>query len=159
MSESTTPTGNQPIDSPSGWVSEHVRRYVETDGAEGHLWYGPDGTLAEGVPTLLLTTIGRRSGQPRRTALIYGQDGDDHVVVGSQGGSPEHPLWYSNLVEHPEVNVQVGADRFTATARTATPAEKARLWPVMARIWPPYDEYQTRTDRDIPVVILSRLPA
>jgi deazaflavin-dependent oxidoreductase (nitroreductase family) len=137
------------IDSPVGWVADHARKYDETDGEEGHIW--------RGVPTLLLTTKGRRSGQPRRTALIYGRDGDDYAVVASYGGAPEHPLWYRNLETDPEVDVQVGADRFKARAHTANAEEKARLWPVMTSIWPDYDEYQKKTDRDIPVVILSRM--
>ncbi len=137
------------LDSPTDWVAKHIQRYVETDGADGHLW--------RGVPTLLLTTKGKRSGKLRRTALIYGRDGDRRVVVASRGGAPEHPLWYQNLVAEPKVQVQVMADRFEARARTATPDEKARLWPVMAGIWPAYDEYQTRTDREIPLVILERV--
>ncbi|MGK5532412.1 nitroreductase family deazaflavin-dependent oxidoreductase [Streptomyces sp. URMC 129] len=137
-------------DSPSSWVNDHIRRYVETDGREGHLW-------RDGVPTLLLTTRGRKSGLMRRTALIYGRDGDDYLVVASQGGKPEHPAWYHNLVADPEVHLQVGADKFRARARTATPEERARLWPRMTEIWPDYDEYQTKTTRQIPVVVLTRL--
>ena len=136
-----------PVDSPVDWVAAHTRQYVESNGEEGHLW--------RGVPTLLLTTIGRRSGQPRRTALIYGRDGDRYVVVASKGGAPEHPLWYLNLREQPEVEVQVGAERFRARARAATPEEKPALWRQMTQIWPAYDEYQTKTSRDIPVVILE----
>ncbi len=142
---------SNPVDPPDGWQRDHVRRYVASDGADGHVW--------NGVPTLLLTTRGRRSGQARRTPLIYGQDGDRYVVVASKGGSPQHPLWYRNLLAEPTVAVQVGADRFTARARTATPAEKQRLWPVMTGIWPAYDEYQTKTDREIPLVVLERQAA
>ncbi|MEV1011268.1 nitroreductase family deazaflavin-dependent oxidoreductase [Streptomyces sp. NPDC049881] len=136
-------------DSPTAWVADHIRRYVETDGRDGHDW--------NGVPTLLLTTKGRTSGEWRRTALIYGTDGDAYVVVGSQGGRPEHPSWYLNLAADPEVRVQVWGDRFTARARTATPEERARLWPRMAEIFPQYDEYQSKTTREIPVVILERV--
>src|ERR671936_1249551 len=100
------------LDSPTRWVARHVRRYLETDGRSGHRWNGRN--------TLLLTTRGRRSGKLRRTALIYGQDGDRYLVVASNGGSRKHPSWYQNLVEHPEVEVQVGAESFAATARTAT---------------------------------------
>jgi deazaflavin-dependent oxidoreductase (nitroreductase family) len=128
---------------------EHLRRYVETGGEDGHLW--------EGVPTLLLTTTGRRTGQPFTTPLIYGEDGGRYLVVASRGGAPEHPGWYKNLVAHPEVGVQIKADRFRARARTATPDEKPALWKLMASIWPSYDEYQTRTEREIPVVILERV--
>ncbi|MFI7026050.1 nitroreductase family deazaflavin-dependent oxidoreductase [Micromonospora sp. NPDC049900] len=143
-------TGEQVVDSPTDWVADHIDRYVETDGAEGHEWQ-------PGVFTLLLTTRGRRSGALRRTALIYGRDGDAYVVVASQGGAPRHPAWYLNLLADPEAQVQVAAERFTARARTATPEEKERLWPGMAAIWPAYDDYQTKTDRDIPVVLLERV--
>lgn len=136
------------IDSPEGWVAEHVRRYIETNGKDGHMW--------RGVPTLILTTLGRRSGQPRRLALIYGQDGDRYVVVASKGGSDRHPEWYLNLRDHPEVQVQLLGDRFRANARTAGPEEHRKLWPLMAEIWPDYDTYQAKTDRQIPLVILER---
>lgn len=136
------------VDSPREWVADHIRRYVETDGADGH--------IRNGFPALLLTTRGRKSGQLRRTALYYGRDGDNYVVVASAGGADDHPLWYKNLTADPNVQVQVLADVFAARARTATPEERARLWPVMAAIYPPYDEYQTKTSREIPVVILER---
>jgi deazaflavin-dependent oxidoreductase (nitroreductase family) len=143
-------SGEQVLDSPQGWVADHIRRYVETDGAEGHEW-------RPGVFTLLLTTRGRRSGKLRRTALIYGRDGDAYLVVASQGGDPRHPAWYLNLLDEPLVEVQVGAERFTARARTATAEEKPRMWFTMAAIWPSYDDYQARTDREIPVVVLERV--
>jgi deazaflavin-dependent oxidoreductase (nitroreductase family) len=131
-----------------GWQAAHTRRYQETDGAEGHIWYG--------VPTLLLTTTGKRSGQPYTTPLIYGRDGERYIIVASWGGAPKHPQWYRNLVANPEVSVQVMADRFEAKATTASPEEKPRLWQLMAEIWPAYDDYQARTSREIPVVILER---
>ncbi len=137
------------VDSPTGWVARHVRRYVETDGRSGHKWNGRQ--------TLLLTTRGRKSGKLRRTALIYGQDGDRYLLVASNGGARNHPFWYLNLTAQPEVQVQVGADKFTARARTAGAAEKPRLWRLMAAIWPDYDRYQKRTSRDIPVVIVERV--
>jgi deazaflavin-dependent oxidoreductase (nitroreductase family) len=143
------PPEEQVSDSPTGWVGRHIRRYLDSDGANGHEW-------RPGGFTLLLTTRGRRSGRLRRTALIYGRDGDRYVVVGSVGGSARHPAWYLNLTEHPEVEVQVGPERFRATARTATPEEKARLWDQMTSIWPAYEGYQRKTRRDIPVVILDR---
>jgi deazaflavin-dependent oxidoreductase (nitroreductase family) len=130
---------------------EHVRRYQETDGEVGYIW--------NGVPTLILTTTGRRSGSRRSTPLIVGRDGDDHVVVASKGGAPDHPAWYLNLVDRPEVEVQVGADRFRARARTAEPGERERLWKLMTGIWPAYDDYQRKTDREIPVVVLERVNA
>ena len=133
---------------PPGWQQEHARRYVESGGKDGHIW--------EGVTTLLLTTTGRRSGQARTTPLIYGRDGDRYVVVASRGGAPQHPAWYENLAARPEVTVQVMTDRFKARARTASAAERPALWKTMAAIWPPYDEYQAKTSRTIPVVILER---
>lgn len=138
-----------PRSRPPGWQQEHARRYIATGGQDGHIW--------EGVTTLLLTTTGRRSGESRTTPLIYGRDGDRYLVVASRGGAPQHPAWYENLAAHPEVHVQVMADRFTARARAATPAEKPALWKTMAAIWPPYDEYQARTTREIPLVILERV--
>jgi deazaflavin-dependent oxidoreductase (nitroreductase family) len=136
------------FDSPRGWVARHIRRYMESDGKAGHRW--------SGVHTLLLTTRGRRSGKLRRTALIYGRDGDRYLVVASSGGAKHHPAWYLNLTENPEVEVQVGPDRFAARAHTASGEEKARLWGTMASIWPEYDRYQARTERDIPLVVLER---
>jgi deazaflavin-dependent oxidoreductase (nitroreductase family) len=136
-------------DSPIGWVSKHVRRYVETDGKSGHRW--------SGVDTLLLTTRGRSTGTLRRTALIYGRDRGRYLVVASNGGSKSHPNWYQNLAADPHVSVQVGDERFEALARTATPRQKPRLWRLMASIWPEYERYQTRTTRQIPVVILERI--
>ena len=137
------------VDSPTAWVADHIKRYIETDGRDGHEW--------RGVPTLLITTRGRRSGKLRRTALIYGKDGDRHVIVASKGGHPSHPGWYNNLSGNPEVDVQVGADKFNAQARMATPEERAHLWPLMTAIWPAYDEYQEKTEREIPVVVLEKV--
>lgn len=139
----------EPTDSPRDWVREHAEEYLATNGEQGHIW--------KGAPTLVLITTGRTSGTPRRTMLIYGQDGDNYLLVASQGGAPDHSQWYKNLVAQPEVQVQVLADKFTARARTATPDEKARLWPIMTGHWPAFDEYQTKTSRDIPVVILERV--
>jgi deazaflavin-dependent oxidoreductase (nitroreductase family) len=128
---------------------EHVRRYVETGGEVGYMW--------NGVPTLILITTGRRSGQQRSTPLIFGEDNGAYIVVASKGGAPEHPAWYRNLVDQPEVEVQVRAERFKARARTATQEEKPALWKLMASIWPPYNDYQKKTRREIPIVILERL--
>jgi deazaflavin-dependent oxidoreductase (nitroreductase family) len=137
-----------PTDPKSDWQRDHLQRYLASGGEDGHLW--------RGVPTLLLTTIGHKSGKARRTPLIYGQDGPRYLVVASKGGNPEHPLWYRNLAANPHVRLQVGNEEFDATARTATPEEKPALWSLMAEIWPDYNQYQTKTDRDIPVVILER---
>lgn len=135
-------------DSPVGFVKEHIDRYVATGGADGHEW-------KPGVPTLLLTTTGNKSGLRRRTALIYAQDGESYLIVASKGGAPQHPSWYRNLDADPAVHVQVGPDEFDATARTATDAERARLWPLVTAVWPAYDDYQGKTDRQIPVVVLT----
>jgi deazaflavin-dependent oxidoreductase (nitroreductase family) len=128
---------------------EHVRRYEETDGEEGHDW--------QGTSTLILTTTGRRSGERRSTPLIYQRYGDDHLVVASKGGADEPPDWYRNLEASPEVEVQVKGDRFRARARTATPDEKPDMWRTMTAAWPAYDEYQQKTEREIPVVVLERI--
>jgi deazaflavin-dependent oxidoreductase (nitroreductase family) len=127
---------------------EHVERYRETDGEEGHDW--------RGASVLILTTTGHRSGESRSTPLIYGTHGDDYLLVASKGGAPEHPAWYLNLSANPEVEVQVRGERFHAHARTATAEEKPELWSIMTEQWPAYDEYQTKTEREIPVVVLER---
>jgi deazaflavin-dependent oxidoreductase (nitroreductase family) len=127
---------------------EHVARYRETGGEIGHEWQ-------DGVYTLLLTTTGRRSGRPFTTPLIYGRDGDGYVVVASRGGAPAHPDWYLNLTHDPEVQIQVLDDVMSARAREATGDHRADLWATMTGIWPAYDEYQRKTDREIPVVVLT----
>ena len=130
------------------WMQEHMQKYLATKGEDGHIW--------KGVPTLLLTTTGRRSGNPVMVPLIYGQQDDQYIVVGSKGGNMDHPYWYLNLVAQPMVQVQVAADRFVAKARTATQQERPAIWELMAKIWPAYDEYQSKTDREIPLVVLER---
>jgi deazaflavin-dependent oxidoreductase (nitroreductase family) len=135
------------IDSPTGWVRDHIREYVESDGAKGYLW--------RGAPTLLLTTRGRKTGRLHRTALIFGRDGGNYLLVASKGGAPKHPLWYLNLVANPQVEIQVAADKFKVRARTAAKEEKPRLWKIMTGIFPRYDEYQAQAGRDIPLVILE----
>ncbi|HVV57385.1 MAG TPA: nitroreductase family deazaflavin-dependent oxidoreductase [Gaiellaceae bacterium] len=128
---------------------EHVRRYRETGGKVGHEW-------RKGSKILLLTTKGRTTGEPRTTPLIYENDGDAYVIVASKGGAPEHPGWYRNLAKEPLVELQVKDEVFPARARTATGEERERLWKLAARQWPDYDAYQTKTDREIPVVVLER---
>jgi deazaflavin-dependent oxidoreductase (nitroreductase family) len=128
--------------------AEHIRRYQETGGEVGYLW--------NGVPTLLLTTTGRKSGQARTSALIYGREGGDYLIIASVGGAPKHPQWFLNLAAHPEAQVQVRAEHVPVVARTAaSPDERERLWQIMAGIWPNYHVYQARTEREIPVVVLS----
>lgn len=127
---------------------EHVKRYRATNGAEGHDW--------RGTTVLLLSTTGRRTGVQRTTPLIYGPHGDHYVVVASKGGAPEDPSWFLNLSADPEVEVQVQGDRFTAHARAAGGEEREELWKMMAGRWPAYEDYQHKTDRQIPVVVLER---
>jgi deazaflavin-dependent oxidoreductase (nitroreductase family) len=127
---------------------EHVKRYVESDGAEGHDW--------QGTTVLILTTKGRRSGERRSTPLIYRRSGEDYLVVASKGGADEPPAWYLNLQADSEVEVQVLGDRFAARARTASAEEKPAMWRTMVATWPAYDEYQEKTGREIPVVVLER---
>ncbi len=138
-----------PID-PTGdsWIAEHVKVYVESGGKEGHIWQ-------PGVPTLLLTTRGNKSGTARRTALIYGRDGNDYVVMASYAGSPTHPDWYLNLVADPEVVIQMGEDVTAGTARTVADEDRDRVWKIMTAIWPDYDEYSAKTNRKIPLVAIS----
>ncbi|QYC43223.1 Deazaflavin-dependent nitroreductase [Nonomuraea coxensis DSM 45129] len=127
---------------------EHVRRYQETDGAEGHDW--------NNTTVLLLTTKGRNSGRPYTTPLIYQRHGDVYLIVASYGGAPDDPQWYKNLRADPEVEVQVKGEKFAARARPARPEEKPEMWRVMTATWPQYDEYQQKTDREIPIVVLER---
>lgn len=135
-------------DSPTEWVHRHIEEYVKTDGRKGHRW--------SGVDTLLLTTRGRKTGKLRRTALIYGVDDGNYVVVGSRGGHRSHPAWYLNLVADPAVQIQVGPDHYEGRARTATGKERSRLWEMMSEIFPQYEQYQEKTDREIPVVVIER---
>ena len=125
---------------------EHVQKYEETGGTVGHDW--------NGTSCLILHTRGRTSGTVRKIPLIYGRDGEDYVVIASKGGAPDHPGWYKNLVAHPDVQIQVRDKVIPVTARTGSAADKQRVWPMMARQWPGYDEYQAGTKRDIPVVLL-----
>jgi deazaflavin-dependent oxidoreductase (nitroreductase family) len=128
--------------------AEHVRVYRETGGQPGHQW--------RGTTILLLTTTGRTSGQERATPLIYRTDGDRWVVIASKGGAPQHPDWYQNLQAQPEATIQVSDQQIPVRAETAQGEERARLWQLMTQVWPAYDDYQQKTDREIPVVVLSR---
>jgi deazaflavin-dependent oxidoreductase (nitroreductase family) len=126
---------------------DHIRAYRETGGEVGYVW--------NGVPTLLLTVTGRRTGRELTSALIFGRDGDDYLVVASKGGWPDHPSWYLNLQANAAARIQVKAEELGVVARTASATEKPRLWKIMTDIWPNYDVYQSRTDREIPVVVLT----
>jgi deazaflavin-dependent oxidoreductase (nitroreductase family) len=128
--------------------AEHVRVYRETDGERGYHW--------RGTTILLLSTEGRTSGEPRTTPLIHRTDGDRWVVVASKGGAPEHPGWYQNLLANPEATIEVKAEEIPVRATTATGEERSRLWALMAEVWPAYDDYQKKTDREIPVVVFTR---
>lgn len=127
----------------------HVQRYLETDGEDGYHWHN-------GTTILLLFTKGRKSGQQRSNALIFQPWGDAYLVVASKGGADEAPAWFHNLEADPEVEVQVKADRFRARARVATAQEKPAMWAEMTKAWPDYDNYQRKTSREIPVVVLER---
>ncbi|MEY3413144.1 MAG: hypothetical protein RJA79_19 [Actinomycetota bacterium] len=142
------------VDSPVGWVQDHIRSYVDSNGQEGHIW--------RGVPTLLLTTTGRKSGELRRTALIYGRDGENFVIVASKGGAPNNPLWYENLVADQKVTIQVGPEVFDCEASTYEESgvageHRQRVWDSLVAIWPGFAEYQTKTARRIPLVCLKKV--
>ena len=129
---------------------EHVRVYRETNGDEGFVW-------KEGSHILLLTTTGRTSGNKTTTPLIFGMHGDSPVIVASQGGAPDHPGWYKNLAKNPDAEVQIKGETFAVRARDAEGDERDRLWEMMNGEWQHYAEYQQRTDRVIPVVVLERV--
>ena len=137
------------------WIAEHTQLY-RTDPEKAHMW---DSTPLGGpglLPTLLLTTRGRKSGELRALPLIYGTVGDSYVVIASKGGMPKHPLWYLNLEAEPDCELQVAAKQVSARARVAEGEERERLWKQMAEIYPPYEAYQKNaTERTIPVVVLD----
>lgn len=138
------------------WMLEHARRYMASGGADGHLYtITPAGQPELTVPSLLLTTTGRKSGEKFIFPLFYGRVGDSYFVVASKGGAPEHPGWYRNLLADPQVELQVGTSHLRAVARTAEGAERAALWEKALEFWPPYADYQLKTDREIPVVVLD----
>ena len=140
------------------WITEHLRMYRESGGVEGHLF---DATIFGGlglVPCLLLTTIGRRSGKKHTSPLFYSTAGDAYVVAGSKGGADTQPGWYLNLRANPVVEVQVASELFTAHARVATGKEREQLWEQLGQMAPPYRDYQQKTKREIPVVVLEKQP-
>ena len=128
---------------------DHVKAYQETNGEIGYLW--------NGVPTLLFTTIGRKSGQARTNAIIFTPVGDKYVIMASMGGAPKHPAWYLNIQENPEIYVQIKGDKFRATTRTAQSPEREELWAEAIKDWQNFDVYQSRTERQIPVVVIERI--
>jgi deazaflavin-dependent oxidoreductase (nitroreductase family) len=132
----------------SAFVKVHVAVYRASGGRLG-------GRLRKDLPVLLLTTTGRKTGRRRTTPLLYVEEGDRYVVVASAGGAPSHPAWYLNLCNNPAATIQVGGRKLAVTAETAGLEERARLWPRLTQMWPQYDDYQAKTRREIPVVILA----
>ncbi|MFV2089044.1 MAG: nitroreductase family deazaflavin-dependent oxidoreductase [Pseudomonadales bacterium] len=137
------------------WIADHIKLYRE-DPEKAHMW---DAGMAGGsgmLPTLLLTTVGRKSGDPRPLPLIYKKVGDNYVIIASKGGAPAHPAWFLNLEATPACQVQVATVEMTATARVAEGAEREDLWAQLAEVYPPYNAYQSSAgDRQIPVVVLE----
>jgi deazaflavin-dependent oxidoreductase (nitroreductase family) len=136
------------------WITGHVKLYRD-DPDKGHMW---DSSSVGGpgiLPTLLLTTTGRKSGEPRIMPLIYKKVGPGFVIVASKGGAPRHPAWYLNLLDNPDVSIQVGRDHYSVRARTSEGDERTSLWKMLSDIYPPYNDYQAATDREIPVVVLE----
>ncbi|MBC9713761.1 nitroreductase family deazaflavin-dependent oxidoreductase [Streptomyces sp. TRM66268-LWL] len=138
------------IVTPADWVAKQARMYEESGGTKG--------TTQLGVPCLLLDYQGRKSGLWRRTVLMYGRDGEDYLLVASNGGADHHPAWYLNLQANPEVRLRVKTERFEATAETLDAQDKERVWPGLVELFPRYAEYRAKTARDIPVVRLRRRP-
>lgn len=138
------------------WMVAHANRYLSSSGAEGHLYkVTPPGRPEMTVPALLLTTTGRKSGERFIFPLFYGETGASYFVIASKGGAPQHPGWYRNILADPQVEVQVGTVKMAARARTATGEERAQLWKKALEFWPPYADYQKKTAREIPVVVLD----
>lgn len=133
--------------SPNSYAAGHVDRYEATEGR--------DGGVMSGAPIIVLHTTGRRSGTLRKSPLIKVTDGDRYVVIASKGGAPAHPAWYLNLAADPHVRVQDGATVVNGVAHTATGDERARLWQRATEVWPDYDLYQEKTDRELPVVVIE----
>lgn len=143
---------------PPAWVTEHLRRYRESGGAEGHLFDATVAGVPGFVPCLLLTTIGRRSGAKQTSPLFYTTAGEAYVIIGSKGGADTQPGWYLNLRANPIVEVQVGREQFPAHARVATGPERERLWEQIVHWIPLYSDYQQKTKRELPVVVLEKQP-
>jgi deazaflavin-dependent oxidoreductase (nitroreductase family) len=138
------------------WMIDHANRYISSGGKDGHMYtVTPPGYPEMTVPSLLLTTVGRKSGEKFIFPLFYGEDGNSIIIVASKGGAPEHPGWYKNLVANPEVEVRVGTKDFKAKARTITGAAREPLWQKALKFWPPYADYAKKTEREIPVVLLD----
>jgi deazaflavin-dependent oxidoreductase (nitroreductase family) len=139
------------------WMIDHTNRYLASGGTDGHMYtITQPGRPELTVPSLLLTTTGRKSGAKYIFPLFYGDDGDSYIIVASKGGAPQHPQWYLNIQANPEVDVQVGTKKLRARARTVSGEERARLWEKALEFWPPYADYALKTGgREIPVVLLE----
>ncbi len=141
------------------WMVDHANRYLSSGGTDGHMYkITLPGRPEMLVPSLLLTTTGRKSGEKFIFPLFYGDEGGSHFIVASKGGAAEHPGWYRNILAQPDVEVQVGTAHIKARARTAVGEERARLWEKALEFWPPYADYALKTEREIPVVVLDPLP-
>jgi proline iminopeptidase len=139
-----------------GWMLDHINRYLSSGGTDGHMYtIAPAGYGEMTVPSLLLTTTGRKSGERFIFPLFYGRAGEGYVIVASKGGAPDHPGWYKNLLANPEAEIQVGTEHLRVRARTVSGEERARLWDLALTFWPPYADYAKKTDREIPVVVLD----
>ena len=139
-----------------GWMVDHANRYLSSGGTDGHMYKAnPPGYQEMTVPSLLLTTTGRKSGEKYIFPLYYGETGNSYLIIASKGGAPEHPGWYRNILANPEVEVQVATKKLRARARTASGEERTRLWQKSLEFWPPYADYQRKTEREIPVVVLD----
>lgn len=136
------------------WIQDHIELYRK-DPEKGHMW---DSTVVGGpgeLACLLLTTTGRKSGKSRTLPLLYGKHQDAHIIIASKGGAKNHPAWYLNLQAKPEADIQVGTEHIEVRAETVPEGElQEELWAIMAEIWPSYNEYQEKTERKIPVVLL-----
>lgn len=139
------------------WMNDHVDRYLSSGGTDGHMYtIVRPGAPELTVPSLLLTTSGRKSGKKYLFPLFYGPAGNSYFVIASKGGAPEHPGWYRNILADPEVEIQVGTAKMRARARTAAGEERARLWEQAVAMFPPYADYKVKAgSREIPVVVLD----
>ena len=139
------------VPSPSAWVRDQVELYESSGGTEG--------TTMRGLPVVVVTSVGARSGKIRKTPLMRVEHDGSYAAVASQGGAPTHPTWYHNLKAHPEVELQDGPVKRTYRAREVTGAEKAEWWERAVAAFPDYADYQRRTDREIPVFVLEPVPS
>lgn len=138
------------------WMKDHVALYQKSGGKEGHIYRANNPAAPNPVASLLLTTTGRKSGDKWLFPLFYGTTGNSYFVIASKGGAPEHPGWYRNMQANPDVEIQVGTKKMKARARTASGAERAKLWKEAVGFFPPYADYEKKAgDREIPIVVLD----